>query len=892
MNVFLKYTIRSLRKNRSRTLVTIIGIMLSTALITAVLEGAYSGIRCMIRYQEANTGTMNGLFTDLSEKDVETIRKDKEVMEVSAMRVTGFALIEAEPDSSKPYLCIGSADPSFAKMTGINVDTGRFPESSDELLIPEYLTLRSPDPITVGDKVTLSVGKTREDGQPLSLYSTFDYGNRTVGLLDGEERTYTVVGTYLYCNDILVPYITSSRLAVTVGENDGSFVAAVALKNPRRFYDWARNQSVSSNWQDNSILLRYYGVTPGGKVEWTVTALVFILLLLVVFGSILLVCNSFSISVTERTRQFGILRSVGATKKQLRGVIFSEAMLLSLIGIPLGLTLGFAGIGAVLWYLKDAVASMSAGNAVHPVYLRFEFSLPALLVSIGLGLLTTLASAWIPAIRANRVRPIEAVRQTKDIRISIREVKTPRIVGKIFGIEGILASKNYKRNRRQHRAVVWSLALSILLFVSAFSFIRYISRYIEDMSVNQPKVDLVKALDLNEVKDPEHLLERLKNASHVTKGAFSTGIGSSSMVNLFFSEEAAPDPPEGITYPDLSSHPDKHIPFSVGSGPEGVPPIYLSGGGEVLSPVNVAFLDDHTFRELLNENGISEEPFFDGTSLQGVLFNAGMTQYRVKGAEQNDVVYVPYSLIRESLLPLDCYVLQNVRSEEKSTVRIDLKIGAVIRKNAFCFTNVLPCLYYPYSMMDEVVPEEAGALPGEYSLLYYFNSDDRESSKADMNAILAEEGLPRRGFNEQSGYDRGLIQLVGVFSYGFILLISLIAVANAFNTAYTNVMLRRREFAMLRSIGLSKQGFLKMIVYEWMKESFTGLVIGFFAATAFTFAIWKVISQMIRRAFYMPWESIVISAGATFFVMTLSILYALRRVRTEHPVEVLKDENA
>ena len=195
-------------------------------------------------------------------------------------------------------------------------------------------------------------------------------------------------------------------------------------------------------------------------------------------------------------------------------------------------------------------------------------------------------------------------------------------------------------------------------------------------------------------------------------------------------------------------------------------------------------------------------------------------------------------------------------------------------------------------VMDEVVPEEAGALPGEYSLLYYFNSDDREASKADMNAILAEEGLPRHGFNEQSGYDRGLIQLVGVFSYGFILLISLIAVANAFNTAHTNVMLRRREFAVLRSIGLSKQGFLKMIVYEWMKESFTGLVIGLFAATAFTFAIWKVISQMIRRAFYMPWESIVISAGATLVVMTLSVLYAVRRVRMDHPVEVLKDENA
>lgn len=932
MNVFLTYTIRSLKKNRARTLVTIIGIVLSVALVTSVLEGAYSGILYMIRYREENSGTMHGLFPSLSEEGVKALQEDQSVKEVSTMRITGFALVYDEPDFSKPYLCIASTDQSFAKMTGISVESGRFPESPDELLVPGYLTHRRPDPVTVGSQVTLSVGKTRTDGEVMSLNRFHAYGDN-VGLSDGEECVYTVVGTYWYCNDILMPNISACGLAITAGEKEGDLLAAVSVKNPRQFYEWADHQTVSQNWLDNTLLLTCYGVTRDSRVNWTVTMLVSLLLLLVVFGSILLVYNSFSISVSERTRQFGILRSIGATKKQIRGAVFSEAFLLSLIGIPLGLLVGFAGIAAVLWYLKDIVAMMYTGTAPVNASLRFEFSFLALLVSVSIGLFTTLASAWIPAIRANRVRPIEAVRQTKDIRLRAKEIRTPRIVGKIFGIEGVLASKNYKRNRKQHRAVVWSLALSILLFVSAFSFIRYMSRYIDDMTSNQPKVDLTKNIELSAMEDPEELLERLDNAAHVTKSAFGVTASGSVMVNLFFPEEAAPDPPKGTSYTDVSSLPNIHNTFYGETAPEGASPIYLAGDGAVLSPINFAFLDDRTFRNLLKDNGISEEAYFDSASPQGVLYNSGMGQYQKSGKDYDEMVYVPYQLIQKDQIPLDAYLIRSVSPDgyleigavdgerlyypvkdaaglvsldpslldpekvirikaEESTVRIDLKIGGIIQKNAFFFADSLPCLYYPYSMLDHVVSEEIRALTGGFgSALYFFNTDDRMESKAAMNEILTEEALPR-GFNEVSGYDRGIIKLIGVFSYGFILLISLIAVANAFNTAHTNVMLRRREFAILRSIGLSKKGFFKMIVYEWFRESTTGFIIGLLIATAFAFAIWKVISRMIQRAFYLPWESVLISAGATLVVMAFSVLYAVRRVRTNHPVEVLKDENA
>ena len=463
MNIFHRFTLASLKKNRVRTLVTVIGIMLSMALLTAVIEGANSGMQYLVRAETERVGAFHGYWREVEADKVSELARAEDVNKTAAFYRVGHAQVNESEVKVTRYLQIESMGAGLTDLVAVHLTAGRMPENEREIILPDRY-VEQVARARVGDTLTLSVGQRTLNGEPIAAHKEYEENEE---LTDCRELTYTVVGIFEKLDTVIDKGYSPSYIALTAGETAGPATVFFTLKHPARFYSLMRdnpNAGIGYDWVAHSDLLAYSGSFRNGALTRLMYGLVTVLVVLIAFGSISLIYNSFSISVSERTRQFGILKSVGATKKQIRGAVLYEALVLCGIAIPLGAGVGCAGIGITLYCLRDSFHLILSDTS--EVKMKLVVSWVGLGIAALLCLAIALISAWIPARRALSVSPIQAIRQSTDIKISRREVKTSRLTQKLFGFEGMMASKNFKRNRKRYRPTVVSLFLSVPLFIS------------------------------------------------------------------------------------------------------------------------------------------------------------------------------------------------------------------------------------------------------------------------------------------------------------------------------------------------------------------------------------------------------------------------------------------
>ena len=367
MNVFHRYTRQALRKNRSRTWVTIVGIILSVALFTAVTEGAYSGVQYLMGAAEYTVGRFHGCYQNLTEQQASQLSRDeKEITEQSAWQLVGWGQVGAD-NAYKPYLRVMSMDPDLPDLLSIRLTQGRLPEKAGELLLPEHLWSNGSVRHALGDTMELELGHRTLGGEELTAYDPYTQGET---LTDTTPHTYTVVGFYQRLDMTTEPFSCPGYTALTCQEQGYQTDEFFRVAHPSRFYSYMEGNNEKYpglEWFSNSDLLNYYGATTFFSVNRMIYSFAVILLLMISFGSVSLIYNSFSISVAERTRQFGILKSIGATRKQIRDSVLYEALVLCAVGIPLGLLVGCLGIGITLYCLRDSFGFLmgASGNALQ-----------------------------------------------------------------------------------------------------------------------------------------------------------------------------------------------------------------------------------------------------------------------------------------------------------------------------------------------------------------------------------------------------------------------------------------------------------------------------------------------------------------------------------------------
>ena len=907
MNVFSKVTLESLKKNRTRTVVTIIGIMLSAAMICASTTFVSSMQNFVLRCEIYSSGDWYGAVYDAAYKDYEDIRDSDRVSSAAYAQVLGYAKIDSA-NERKPYLYVlgGDVASGYFETMPVHLILGTLPKDPTEIILPEHLTSNGKVNYKLGDTVTLNVGNRTLDGRRLGQGTpVYTYDSETqVEVMSGERlentepRTYTVVGIYERpaFEDYSAPGYTALTAADPRSAEQSLIHCYFKLHKPAGVYDFMKEMGYTQEYRYayNTTVLLYSGTAPFDSFLTAFYSLAAIIIALIVFGSVSLIYNAFSISVSERTRQFGLLSSVGATRKQLRRMVLFEALAVSIVGIPLGILVGIGGIGITLLLIGDKFSSIVRAD----IPMRICVSWQAVVIAAVIALVTVLISAWIPSKRATRVSAVEAIRQSMDIKVSGRPVRTSKLAYKLFGLPGVLAGKHYKRNRKKYRTTVVSLFMSIVLFVSAAAFTDYMMESAEG-GLASDQFDLIYAAesDASSAMTPDELLDLLFSDQNVTGGTYTKkqflqGDISREYVTAMYAGRFA----------------------DFGMEREDAAPKELSISGYLY------FVADAEFNRLLEKYNLKEADYYDREKPLGIALDRNIELDRrlekyvtldtLKGDGcvieglyyvEIDGYYRKDSRIDENGNKVVLYQNRDNESDiielpyEESFAKYTLRSEKTIEEAPFFVSRSTPVainMIYPYSILESVVPE--AALNQFRNTEYFLTSSNHAASFENLATMLTENGLGSRqlfDYAANAETNRNVITIIRVFAYGFIVLISLIAAANVFNTISTNISLRRREFAMLKSVGMTQKGFRRMMNYECLLYGSKALLLGLPVSCGITYLIYRAVTTAYETSFHLPWAAIGIAVLSVFLVVFATMMYSMSKVKKDNPIDALKNEN-
>jgi putative ABC transport system permease protein len=942
MGVFASYTLRSLRKNRTRTVVTVIGVILSTALLTGVVATATSVAAALLGRTIETEGSWQ-VYDSLqpAEADSALGRLATETNVATAMdsQVAGFASYASDADLSTTLLAIqtaprvlrGGADQARSLTVMPTVRSGREPEAPGEVMLPvtfSGVTLAddgsgasaaSDGPIELGSTVTLPLGATLGDGDSLGTPTT--------------TRSFTVVGFYVPQHFLRNDFTAFEEAGTTaiVSPNDVSnpvftrvWVSTSGLSTRDALKGWAAPIFGEEDYYLHGQLLALQGMASDeSTVMESLSGMVAVIGGVIVVAAIGMIGNSFSISVAERTRQFGLLSSLGASKRQLRRTVLLEAVAIGVVGIPVGLAAGLAGVAAMLSSSArafDAMFRSSLSGTAQGIPLVIS---PAVVAGMAAAsFLVLLASAWAPAWRASRVSAIDAIRQQQDIRLSKRTEraiekaqatgKAPRapLLERIAGLPGLLASRNLSRSSSRGRTVVVSLALSVVLIVLSGAISLYMGRAMDvgsdlgavgrsDISLtiyNRQEADqgTVSKATLGLVRDVQGIsgqVDGLTSSSVIVNGALEVTLPAGSISTdgrMFLKDYYAGD-----------------------SG--------AAEDGSYAGPMLVSFVDDNTWAELCNKAGASSATAADGTSMPALALNV------LAWMESNSVRTVaPYGT------PTTATVYE--LSDAQSTLLLDSNGGALVQtwensdggasgsqrqtsiddaavdSGTITFVGTLDSLpdqlantgLTSSSILPVIMPRSAlEAHPNLFSatsVVVPFSlaegADPFDTGNALEEAANATiSGSATAYVNNNVADKESTDAVVGLFKLLvtiFSVVCLLIAVANVFNTLSTSIILRTREFAVLQSVGLGPRGFRRMLVAECASYALRGLGFGLVFSVGVVWLFWTALSSSVDLSFELPWGYVAGAVAGVVAVLGLSVAYALRRSHALNIVEALR----
>ena len=903
MSIFTKLTQRYLSKNKTRTIVTLIGIIVSMALFTAVIEGAYSGYQFLKNREIAITGQWQVIMNNVNEEGLEEVKTNKQIEKYENVYTLGWAEVANENDG-KPYLLVQSLGDTEHALFPINLVSGRMPEKEDEILLPENFIANAKEKYQVGDTITLETGQRFIEKEQLSENTPYQ---EKESLKNTTKHTFTIVGIMERLPFEIEEFSCPGYTCITNGFHTDNQKLFLTIHSPSKMQDFLMRQTISDSYVPHSDLLRFYGAFKASGERSVLIGLTTVLVLLIAYGSISLIYNSFSISISERIRQFGIMRSIGASNRQIRRMVLFEAFLLAIIGIVLGVIVGCVGIGVTLaWVQNNFIVNIA--NKVG-IGLRLVISPLPILIAVLICLVTTIVAAYIPAYKAIHKSAIEAIRQSDEIIIKPNEVKTSKLTQKLFGFAGVMATKNFKRNKRKYRSTILSLALSVILFISAASLTQYVNRMLLIQSSNDHKMNVMYNVYTDEQEDVVQRFNTIKAIPEIQNIAITQKIFDEVYIqrNYIASEYWTAENQQYL----------RRIKDAVGVN------------------VELIFVDDDTFHNLCKQNKIDSSSYFDETNPKGLLYNHVIQQFiredkaiaRDVSVIDTDANNVPmfvreykeiegYASLHEPYIkdgkqyylfyPIE--YIEEMKGYENLDLRkaklypveeIDIDIplvaGTQIKENLFTLSRNTMQLIYPRSMATTLFTNtDTNYIKRLSNPEIGIQTDNHAIVTQKLEKIKKDNGWSADqiyDFDRERQNNRMFILVINVFSYGFILLIGVISIANVFNTISTNIILRRKEFAMLRSVGMSEKGFQRMLNYECLIYGGRSLAIGLPISFIFSFFIHYVINQMVQVDYFIPYISVLFAIAMVFVVVFITMLYTTRKIRRNNVIEELRIEN-
>ncbi|WP_042144546.1 FtsX-like permease family protein [Paucisalibacillus sp. EB02] len=858
MNIVNKVTVRHLKENKRRSLVTIIGVIISVAMITAVSTLGVSFLDLLIRQDIAKNGEWHVQYGDVNLDQLETIKQDKDTKTL-VLASDGYSALEESSNESKPYLFFQNYNQQGMEQFPIEVLEGRLPQNENEVAISEAIQSNAKVVYKIGDQLTVDIGERVDTTEGVTLTQNYplNQGMETnvEELQINETKTVTIVGTIerptweptWAPGYTVIGYVDENSL--TEADTIDAFV--VLNKVQGSLFDHAKSLAQGQGIETvnfNSDLLRYYGVTANDHLRITLFSLAAIIMAVIIIGSVALIYNAFAISVSERARHLGMLSSVGATKKQKRNSVFFEGALIGAISIPIGILSGIAGIGITFLYINtylDGALGISEKLelVVTPV---------SIIVACVISIVTIFISTYLPAKKASKISAIDAIRQTHDIKLSGKTLKTSKLVRKVFGLEAEIGLKNTKRNKKRYLATLFSLVISIVLFLAVTFFTDNIKKSLE-MSQTDYQYDIL--IYSNQLE--KEVLTSYTKLNHVTDSTIT--------------EEVSEHLQTPVSVDDLSPEMKKIE-----------EEIYIEDG-KYNYYVELQSLDDESFHAYAEQIGVDPNDFVNQDTphaivIDQITYEDGVSRKMIetKALETEVGKTIDLYKIAYGDMEGDQTEPEFVQSIQIGALTDQVPMG--VSTASLGGVNVI----IPQSTMDE--------LDMEVTPYIYLNSSDPLATQAAIEE-RSEANIHVFNVYQQRQQEEQMVLLMSIFIYGFITLISLISIANIFNTISTSISLRKREFAMLRSVGMTPKGFNKMINYESIFYGVKALAYGLPISVLIMFGIHYSVGYTFEYGFRLPWMAILFVIVMIFLIVGSAMLYSISKIKKENIIESLKQEN-
>lgn len=848
MSILNRLTIKNLRLNKKRTIVTIIGIILSTALMVGIglLFSSFQDL--MIRDTIGYSGKYEANYSDVDLDKLNNI-KDKGFTYFYEKPI-GFSKIESS-NEYKPYMYITSVNKEY--FDELKLIEGSFPKNENEAVISNHVITNGGLNYKVGDIVTFKYGKRNIEGNGTLANSEFVDGEF---LTNEGTHTYKIVGIVERSNFENYSACGYTAFTLDVNNDKGSVNLYVMFNKNKKIIKQSEELAKRLNYDNdinyNSTLLALYGESTYGNVMTTMVSMMMIMLALVSIGCIIVIYNSFAISVMERKKEFGLLSSIGATKRQLSHTVFFEAVFVGVIGIILGILGAYIGIGCVILIINNLISDMLEYK-LHLVTNPLFIIIPVIFMIIVIG-----ASAFIPSRRASKVSPIEAIRQNDDIKINKKKIRTSKLVNKLFGIEGEIALKNIKRNKKKYRVTVVSLFISIVLFISFSSYMNYTLNTASSVMGEVPYDYQISYFG----DDPNNDKEALDKINEIVKSSDVKEYVSYSVSNLSIIGN--------YTYSD------EYLDFYKSA--------YGENGIKALNNlkyqyISIYILDDNSYNKYKKLIGLDKDSVILLNKFKGVSYgNNKRVNYNIPVINNGNINIKICNFDNDEDVDTTKYCNNNI-------------------DNIFV-TNKSFDLIEEFSYMDDfklIVNKKLYDSISDSSTHYtQFNiiSDNTNNIDKLTKELDKYSNVNYTNIKEAMKQANNLILVVKILMYGFISLVTLIGVTSVFNTISTSMALRKREFAVLRSIGLTNRGFNKILFFESLFFGMKSLIFAIPVSIGITVLIHYALADMVSiSTIIIPWKYIIISIVSVFVIVLLTMMYSTSKIKKHNIIEQIREEN-
>lgn len=948
MNLMKTLTLKNLKLNRKRTIVTIVGIILATALLSALVTLVSSFQYSMIEYQKQKGGDFHVKFSNVKMSELSEFKNNRNIESTFETMGMGFAKLDGCKNEDKPYAYVMATDETGFERGCFNLIEGRMAKNEDEIVIPRHLKTNGRIDIKVGDEITLDVGKRYDSNTEGVIGENCAYEHEAETLTDTVTKRYKVVGimerpgygmedysaagyTFVTYSDELAAIDNGTKSEA--GEADTTLTVysrytQKALRNKdavtadiigvdEKLFAKANDSSYEMSAEENDrflkemedakydiymngFLISYESVFPmdgSFKALFTVAAVV---ALIIILTSVYCIKNSFNISITEKIRQYGMLASVGATRRQIKSSVKTEAAMLGVVGIPVGT---MSGILASLVLVK-VVNALSAGWLNFA--LSFHTSLPALILAVILSIATIYFSATGSARRAAKVTPLEAIRNTKEIKIKSAKLKTPAVIGRIWGIGGVISYKNIKRNNKKYRTTVTSIVICSVTFIVISYFM---SMAFSRVGMSYASTDYNIGINMSYKKDID--IEKLSK--------LVSGI------------EGVDDYLVGAGYDFDVSKPKYTKEYGEYCGQ------LYDDSEDVSQEFLITVLDDKSYDKYASDAGIKNAA--EGAILVNkgtfAVYNENSSKYVKKEMElykykAGDTIRCGYNVYDDA--PSDDNAVEGdteSSTEDNNDVEGDTEssvddnngyvdeetINNGVRKTVDVtiagVTDKVPIGYKSYSYTTLMFMNQKGfeslwadgksgneLKPGYASYSAYVvaeNADEYQDTlekETEENPEYSQISFYVSNLDKAMRDEKSLFTLLGVFAYGLIVVIALIGITNIINTLSTGMELRSREFATLRSIGMTDKQFAGMVRLESVFISVKALVIGVPLGILISYLLCVMMNRMDNAIIYEPpYKAIILCIVVVIMLIYAIMKLSMTKLRHNNIIETIKNEN-